>query len=111
MFWDRYARAQITRRRALQAGVAMVAGASAFRLADCDGAPSAEPDNVSVTPGDPSKPDILNPGGPPRHGGRLVTANAADFGTFDPHLGIAVASAYFPRVYNLLVAPAARQHD
>jgi peptide/nickel transport system substrate-binding protein len=111
MFWDRYARARITRRRALQAGGAMIAGAAAFGLAGCDDAPSVPPDNASVTPGDPSKPDILNLGGPPRHGGRLVTANAADFGTFDPHLGIAVASAYFPRVYNLLVNQSASKPE
>jgi ABC-type transport system substrate-binding protein len=49
------------------------------------------------------QPDFLNVANPPRRGGRFVTANSANFGTFDPHLGVAVASAYFPRVYNTLV--------
>lgn len=111
MFWDRYTRARITRRRALRAGGAMVAGAAAFSVAGCDDSSPNAPDNAPPTPGDPTKPDILNQAGPPRHGGRLVTQNAADFGTFDPHLGIAVASAYFPRVYNLLVNQSASKPE
>ncbi len=102
MFWDRYALQRVTRRRALQSGGAAVAGIAVLSLAGCDSSGTSTIE-TSPTAGDPTKPDLLNPAGPPRRGGTLVTANAADFGTFDPHLGVAVASAYFPRIYNLLV--------
>src|SRR5262249_36320116 len=59
----------------------------------------------------PDQPDILNPGGPPRRGGVLATANSAAFGTFDPHQGVQVASAYFPRVYNLLLNQSATKPE
>jgi peptide/nickel transport system substrate-binding protein len=110
MYWDRYARARISRRRALAGGVALAAGAAAFAVG-CDG--GTKPDVVdgeSRTP-NPDSPDILNPAMPPRHGGTLVTANAADFGTWDPHLGVAVASAYYPRIYNLLVNQSATKPE
>ena len=110
MFWDRYARHRITRRRALQWGGIAAGGIAAINLTGCD---SSDDSTVESTPSpsDPSKPDILNPAGPPQRGGTLVSANAADFGTWDPHLGIAVASAYFPRIYNLLVNQSASKPE
>jgi hypothetical protein len=51
------------------------------------------------------------PAGPPRRGGRLVTAVSASLGSFDPHTGIAVASAYFPRLYNVLVNQSATKPE
>jgi peptide/nickel transport system substrate-binding protein len=103
MFWDRYARARISRRRTLAGGAALAAGAAAFLTGCNDGSSGEDGEPTAAATSDPRSPDILNPAGPPRHGGTLITANAADFGTFDPHLGVAVASAYYPRVYNLLV--------
>jgi peptide/nickel transport system substrate-binding protein len=101
LYWDRYARARITRRRALQLAGSAAAGVAALSVAGCND--SGSPIQPTPIAGDPSKPDVLNPAGPPRRGGTLVTANAAEFGTFDPHLGVAVAAAYFPRIYNLLI--------
>jgi peptide/nickel transport system substrate-binding protein len=114
MFWERYARARLSRRRAMARGAAVSAAAGAWLLAGCDGdstGPAATEDAATAPASDPTQPDIINPSGPARHGGRLVTANAADFGTFDPHLGIAVASAYFPRVYNVLVSQSATRPE
>jgi peptide/nickel transport system substrate-binding protein len=110
MFWERYTRARITRRRALTGGAALAAGAAALAVG-CDS--GSEPESGSDQPrtASPDKPDVLNPAMPPRHGGTLVTANAADFGTWDPHLGVAVASAYYPRIYNLLVNQSASKPE
>ncbi|MEK7693308.1 MAG: ABC transporter substrate-binding protein [Chloroflexota bacterium] len=103
-YWDRYRDARISRRAWLRAAGAGAAAAGAVALAGCENAASKKLGTVPTSPlGPVDQPDVLNPAGPPRRGGRFATANSADFGTFDPHLGIAVASAYFPRVYNVLV--------
>jgi peptide/nickel transport system substrate-binding protein len=107
-FWDRYTRARISRRRALQAGGIAATGAAAYALAGCsDGGNSSTEDprpGSTVASGGADRPDLLNSAHPARAGGTHVTANSATFGTFDPHIGIATASAYFPRVYNLLLS-------
>jgi peptide/nickel transport system substrate-binding protein len=59
----------------------------------------------------PDRPDVLNPAAPPQRGGVFNTSEAAEFGTFDPHIGIALASAYFPRVYNVLVNQSAAKPE
>ena len=110
-YWDRYTNARVSRRMWLRGTATIVAATGAFALTGC---------GKSDTPHDPTarpasthadQPDILNPGGPARRGGTFVTANSASFGTFDPHLGIAVASAYFPRVYNVLVNQSATKPE
>lgn len=113
MYWARYAQTRITRRRMLQAtGGAAAATALALALGGCrDSKSSSSANNGDRLTGDPTKPDVLNPAGPPRPGGTLVSANAADFGTWDPHLGVAVASAYYPRIYNLLVNQSASKPE
>jgi ABC-type transport system substrate-binding protein len=73
---------------------------------DNSGSPAAERTSVA-----PDQPDILNPAAPAKYGGRLVTANAASFGAWDPHKGIAVASAYFPRIYNVLLSQSASKPE
>ncbi len=109
-YWDRYRQARVTRRRWLRGACAGAAGAVVF--AACGGSGTKEPQaSASPIEGRPDQPDILNPGGPPRHGGTLVSANSANFGTFDPHQGVAVASAYFPRVYNVLVNQSATKPE
>ncbi|MBI5287626.1 MAG: hypothetical protein HY873_01500, partial [Chloroflexi bacterium] len=109
-FWERYTQRRVTRRRLLQvAGTASVA-AGTIALVGCgsdNGRATASPTPERHTDG----PDILNPGGPPRAGGRYVTANSANFGAWDPHTGIQVASAYFPRMYNLLLSQSPTKPD
>jgi peptide/nickel transport system substrate-binding protein len=90
------------------AGGATAAAGAAFVLG-CggNGSTTGEPTSASGAGG----MEVLNAANPPQRGGTLVTANAANFGTFDPHLGIAVASAYFPRVYNVLVNQSATKPE
>ncbi|HEY8173784.1 MAG TPA: ABC transporter substrate-binding protein [Dehalococcoidia bacterium] len=112
-FWDRYARARISRRRALGGTAAAGALLAAGAVVGCGGSGkgSGTPDASGTRTAGASGYDILNAADPPRPGGTLVSANAAAFGTFDPHLGVAVASAYFPRVYNVLVNQSATKPE
>lgn len=110
-FWDRYARARIARRTVLRASAAAAAGAGAVAIAGCgDGAKSGGA-TPTAAPRAADRPDILNAASPPQYGGVLKTANSANFGSFDPHTGVAVASAYFPRIYNMLVNQSATKPE
>lgn len=110
-YWDGVRDARVTRRAWLRALGAGAAAAGAVAIVGCGkSGPPPEPTSRGTT-GRANQPDILNPGGPARRGGTLATANAANFGTFDPHLGVAVASAYFPRVYNVLVNQSATKPE
>jgi peptide/nickel transport system substrate-binding protein len=110
---DRYTRARMSRRTLLRGAATTAAAAGAMVLAGCSssdsGAKSSGSPAAAATPS--AQPDILNPGGTPRRGGRFVTANSATFGTFDPHLGVEVASAYFPRIYNVLLNQSATRPE
>jgi peptide/nickel transport system substrate-binding protein len=53
---------------------------------------------------DPSPSPTSGSSAEPRYGGRFQNATSAVIDTLDPHLSIAAGSAYFPRIYNLLVA-------
>ncbi|HYM14708.1 MAG TPA: ABC transporter substrate-binding protein [Dehalococcoidia bacterium] len=104
-YWQRFADRRLSRRSVLRAAGIGAAAAAAIPLGGCSGG-STTTTGAGVTPAttpSPNGPDLLNTGGTPRRGGRFLTSEAADFGTFDPHLGIALASAYFPRLYNVLV--------
>ncbi len=110
-YWDRYTNARVTRRAWLRGTATVAAATGAAALAGCG--KSGMPHEPTARPASSraDQPDILNPGGPARRGGTLVTANSASFGTFDPHLGVAVASAYFPRVYNVLLNQSATKPE
>jgi len=110
-YWDRVGRARIARRRFLRGAAAVAAGAGALAVVGCSSSQTASVSDATQRSGAAGEPDILNPAGPPRYGGRFRTANAASLGTFDPHLGIAVASAYFPRLYNVLVNQSATKPE
>ncbi len=85
----------------------MSAGAlGAMALAGCSKS-TAKPGNTPASQsGAADQPDLLNHAPNPRSGGRFVTSDAATFGSFDPHTGIEIGSAYFPRLYNVLVSQA-----
>jgi peptide/nickel transport system substrate-binding protein len=102
-FWQRYANARMTRRRALQAMGGIAVSAGAMVVAGCGDSNGSIGQNTA-TAGRSDEPDILNPLNPPVPGGTYITANSANFGSWDPHTGIQVASAYFPRMYNLLLS-------
>jgi peptide/nickel transport system substrate-binding protein len=109
-YWDKITEKRISRRRALQgAGTAGVA-AGAIWLVGCGsddddggGNGATNTPDTSGTPTNPNEPDIVNEKNPPVPGGRYLVSNTANFDTFDPHLGIASSTAYFPRIYNVLV--------
>ncbi|MDP9237268.1 MAG: ABC transporter substrate-binding protein [Chloroflexota bacterium] len=108
-YWDRSATGRVSRRAVLRSGAAMAAASAALALVGCSSGASSSPTTPTAIGAD--QPDVLNPASPPRRGGRFVTANSASFGTFDPHLGIQVASAYFPRIYNVLVNQSATKPE
>ena len=110
-YWDQYVNARVSRRTWLRGAASATAAASAVALAGCEKSDKRPEPTARPASSRADQPDILNPGGPPRRGGMLVTANSASFGTFDPHLGVAVASAYFPRVYNVLVNQSATKPE
>ena len=105
-YWDRYTTRRVSRRRLLQAAGVGAAAAGAIYVVGCGG--SDRPGTTS-TPGlppqsgDPTKPDILNPRDPAQAGGRYRVSLAEPFDTFDPHLGVAGSTDFFPRLYNSLV--------
>src|SRR5438128_8345555 len=112
-YWDRYAAARVSRRTMLggSAGVAAFAGAAALVGCSSGGAKPGRIANSTADSGATDRPDLLNHAGAPRRGGRFQTSEAATFGTFDPHIGIALASAYFPRIYNVLVNQSVTRPD
>ncbi len=90
-YWQRISRRRISRRQALAATGAGAAGlAIAAACGSDDAGTEAQPTAVSA--------------GVPKYGGRFKTAASAVIDTLDPHLSIAAGTAYFPRIYNLLVA-------
>lgn len=110
-YWDRFTQARISRRTVLRATATGAAMAGAATIAGCGAGSASSPGSKTPQATGADQPDILNVSSPPRRGGRFVSANSASFGTFDPHLGIQVASAYFPRLYNVLVNQSATKPE
>ncbi len=107
-YWDKVTEKRISRRRALQGAGAAGVAAGAVWLVGCGGSDddkgtSATKPSGTATGGGGAKGGVVNEKNPPVAGGRYLVSNAANFDTFDPHLGIASSTAYFPRVYNVLV--------
>lgn len=112
-YWQKRMEARISRRRVLAASAGIGAAACALPLVGCSsGKTSASPTAAPGKTAAPGTPDTLNAGGTPKRGGRYAVTYAADFGSFDPHIGIAVASEVaFPRMYNVLVNQSAARPE
>lgn len=110
-YWDRYTAARISRRTLLRSAAIASAAGGAIAIAGCGSSKHQAPVATTRAGSASNQPDVLNVAGPPRRGGTFTTANSANFGTFDPHLGIQVASAYFPRVYNVLLNQSATKPE
>lgn len=98
-YWDKFTTRRITRRRMLQSTGVAGAAAGAIWLVGCGDDGGENGGNGGQTPGPGQTPAT----GTPKRGGRYQVGSTADFDTFDPHLAIAAAVAYFPRLYNVLV--------
>ncbi len=90
-YWQRLQHQRISRRRMLAATGAGAAGLAI--AAACGGEGS-----------DAQPTDIATASGVPKYGGRFQIGTSAVIDTLDPHLSIAAGTAFFPRIYNLLVA-------
>ena len=118
-YWDKMTTQRVSRRRVLQTTGVAGAAAGAVWLVGCGGSSSKDKTPSSGnTPGATgtkaavkSGPDILNEKNPAKPGGRYLVSNTANFDTFDPHLGIASSTAYFPRLYNVLVNQASSRPE
>jgi len=99
-YWRDLQRQRITRRRLL-AGAATGAAGLAVAAA-CGG-----DDNGNGANGQPTQADA----GTPVYGGRFLNGTSALIETLDPHLGIGASTAFFPRIFNLLVARSPLQDD
>jgi peptide/nickel transport system substrate-binding protein len=108
-YWDRFAASRVSRRRLLKYAATTSAAAGAIAVVGCgdsSGTDAGGPPTVGTGGG-----EVLNPKNPPVHGGRVVSSNSAGIGTFDPHQGVQAASAFFPRMYNLLLSQSATKPD
>jgi peptide/nickel transport system substrate-binding protein len=94
-YWDKIRRQRLTRRKMLAVTGASAAGlaiAAACGSDDDDGSPTETPDSNAGTP---------------KAGGRLQIGSAVNIDTLDPHISIAGGVAFFPRIYNVLMAQSA----
>ncbi len=92
-YWQHTQRQRITRRKMLAATGAGAAGL-AIAAACGDSGGDAEPEPTD-------QGDSL---GTPRYGGRYQVAIATNIDSLDPHVSIGAGPAFFPRIYNVLVA-------
>jgi peptide/nickel transport system substrate-binding protein len=104
-YWDRFVIQRVSRRRLLRSVAITGAAAGAAWIAGCGGGTRSPAPTPGLPPqsGDLSQPDILNPLDPARRGGRYGVSLNEPFDTFDPHLGVAGSTDFFPRLYNSLV--------
>lgn len=94
-YWDQIRRQRVSRRKVLA-----VSGTSAAGLAIAAACGSGGGGNGNETPG----ATTTQSAGTPKYGGRYQIGTAVNVDTLDPHISIAGGPAYFPRIYNVLVA-------
>lgn len=98
-YWSTFHR-RLARRRLLRgAALGSIGVAGGWAAAACGDDDDDDPPPAGATDGSAA------PGaaGEPKRGGRFQANVSVGFDTFDPHLGIAVSTFLFPRVYNVLV--------
>ncbi|MCH8065633.1 MAG: hypothetical protein IIC90_07375, partial [Chloroflexi bacterium] len=98
-YWQRVHDERISRRRLL--GAAGMGAAGLAVAAACGGG-----GNGSDSDGLPTRVS-----GDPQRGGRYKLAIAVNADTFAPHISIAGATAFFPRIYNVLINQSAVRPD
>jgi len=104
-YWDKFTTRRLSRRRLLKSAGVATAAAGAVWVVGCGSGGQAPAPTPGLPPqsGDLSQPDILNPLAPAARGGRYAASLNEPFDTFDPHLGVAGSTDFFPRLYNSLV--------
>src|SRR6476660_2129525 len=110
-YWARIESSRISRRRMLQTGAVSAGAAGAIALFGCSKSTVKPAQTPTSETSATDRPDLVNHAPNPRSGGRFATSDASTIGSFDPHVGIALASAYFPRLYNLLVNQSATRPE
>ena len=98
-YWQRFQRERVSRRRLL--GATGVGAAGLAVIAACGGGGDG-----TGTDGTPTVS-----AGTPMAGGRFQIGTNVELDTLDPHIAIAAAVAFFPRLYNVLVRQSATQPD
>ena len=106
-YWQRFQRGRISRRRLLAATGAGAAGLAV--VAACGGGGDGGGDAPQVVASPTGAP--VTPMAQPVRGGRYQIGTNLELDSLDPHIAIAAAVAYFPRVYNVLVRQSAQQPD
>ena len=106
-YWDKIARSGSRAGACCRAPASPGAAAGAVWLVGCGGGSSDNktPGAAATAPATPAGGS--EPCGTParrrRPAARTTSAAPRDFDTFDPYIGIAASSAYFPALYNVLV--------
>ena len=103
-YWQRFQRERISRRRLLTATGAGAAGLAV--VAACGGGGDGGEDEPQVVATSTAAPMAV-----PVRGGRYKIGTNLELDSLDPHIAIAAAVAYFPRIYNVLVRQSAQQPD
>ena len=96
-YWNRLSRQRISRRRIL---AATGAGAAGLAIAAACGDDDSNGNGGGSTAIEPTAAAL----GEPIRGGRFQIGTSAAIDTLDPHTSIGAGTAFFPRIYNLLVA-------
>ena len=96
-YWQRFQRQRITRRRLMVGAGVGVAGLAVAAACGDDGGNGTSPTATGVASA------TATPMPTPVRGGRYKTVTSVGFDTLDPHISIAGATVWFPRLYNVLV--------
>ncbi|MCH7511050.1 MAG: ABC transporter substrate-binding protein [Chloroflexi bacterium] len=96
-YWQRLQRQRITRRR-LMVGAGVGVAGLAVAAACGDGGGNGTSPTATTAAGATAVPAAV-----PKRGGRYKAVTSVSFDTLDPHISIAGATTFFPRLYNVLM--------